>query len=341
MSPRRRLPTSVRAGRRPARVWRRRWGAAAVLVVLVLTGAGLARLVGVGDGTVGQGRAERPDTPGRLIVVVHAGDRVVQRLDASAALRDGRIDVSRLRRSLTAGLARSWRIAVGPARIVYVADPARVARRVLADGGPVVSIEATPRSSEIRAPVVAQVLRNNCESAALEVLLATAGRRRPQLELQAAFPRSGPLDPMDGPGGRLWGDPALGYVGRADGGGAAGGFGVYQGPVRDAAADVGVALEDLTGRRLSDVLSRVRAGRAVMVWVGLSAGPYGAWRSPEGRRIRVNFGEHTVVLTGVVADGRVSVVNVLEGTRETWTQGRLLEMWERLGRRALAAPPPT
>lgn len=338
MSPRRRLPASVRAGRRPAHLRHRWWGVAAVLVVLVFAGAGLARLAG--DGTDGQSRSEGQDTPARLIVLVHARDRVVQRFDASTALRDGRIDASRLRSALASGLARRWRVSAGPARIVYVADPARVARRVLADGGPVVSVEATPRSSDIRAPVVAQMLRNNCESAALEVLLATAGRRRPQLELQAALPRSGPLDPVDRPVGRLWGDPALGYVGRADGTGAAGGFGVYQGPVRDAAASAGVELEDLTGRRLSDVLGRVRTGRAVMVWVGLSAGPYGEWRSPAGRRVRVNFGEHTVVLTGVLADGRVSVVNVLEGTRERWTQGRLLSMWERLGRRALAAPPP-
>jgi uncharacterized protein YvpB len=305
---------------------------------LVFAGAGLVQLTG--NGTGGQGDPKRRDTPTRLVVEMHAGERVLQRLDASRALRDGRIDAAGLRRVLASELARRWKVTAGPARIVYVANLTRVARRVAGAGGPVVTVQATPRSSEIRAPVVAQALRNNCESAALEVLLATAGRRRPQMELQAALPRSGPLDPMDGPNGRLWGDPALGYVGRADGSGPAGGFGVYQGPVRGLAADAGVELEDLTGRRLSDVLQRVRDGRAVMVWVGLSDGPYGSWRSPEGRRIRVNFGEHTVVLTGVLADGRVSVVNVLEGTRETWSQGRLLEMWERLGRRALAAPPP-
>jgi hypothetical protein len=63
-----------------------------------------------------------------------------------------------------------------------------------------------------------------------------------------------------------------------------------------------------------------------------------SWWSPDGRLVRVNFGEHTVVLTGVDSAGRVSVVNVLQGTRERWTQSQLLEKWERLGRRALAAP---
>ena len=72
-----------------------------------------------------------------------------------------------------------------------------------------------------------------------------------------------------------------------------------------------------------------------MAWVGLSDGPYGEWRSPRGRNVRVNFGEHTVVLTGMRGDGRIRVVNPLEGTRELWTRQRFETMWARLGNRAL------
>jgi hypothetical protein len=36
-----------------------------------------------------------------------------------------------------------------------------------------------------------------------------------------------------------------------------------------------------------------------MAWVGLSEGPYRRWRTPQGKTIGVNFGEHTVVLTGI------------------------------------------
>ena len=57
-----------------------------------------------------------------------------------------------------------------------------------------------------------------------------------------------------------------------------------------------------------------------MAWVGLSDGPYGRWRSPRGRTIQVNFGEHTVVLKGIRADGSIRVVNPLEGTRELVAQ---------------------
>lgn len=326
------MPSERRVQRRPPR---RRWGGVvSVLAALVLGGAGLAQLAGNGGGP----SAAVPPPPARLVVEVHAGDRVLQRLDVSTALRAGRLDAARLRRLLVDRLAPEWTVATGRARIVYGIDPPRVIRRVRAGGGPVVRVAASPRASSLRAPVVAQALRNNCESAALEVLLATVGKRRPQLALQAALPTSGPLDPVEQGGDRVWGDPELGYVGRPEGGGPAGGFGVYQGPVKDVAAREGVELEDMTGRPLAELLDRVRSGRAVMVWIGLSEGPYGSWRTPEGRPVRVNFGEHTVVLTGVERDGRVSIVNVLQGTRERWTQSELLQKWERLGRRALAAP---
>jgi uncharacterized protein YvpB len=327
----------ARGPRRPRRRRRRRWtGLVLLLIAVVFAGAGLARLAEDGGG-----HADGGAPPSRLVVEVTAGDRTLQRLDVSAAVRDGRVDVALLRGLLEGRLHPERTVAVGRASVVYGVDVGRVVRRVMAAGDPLVRVAASPRSSAIRAPAVAQALRNNCESAALEVLLATVGKRRAQLALQDMLPTSGLADPVDGPEGRVWGDPELGFVGRPDGGGAAGGFGVYQRPVRGVAAELGVDLVDMTGSSLADVLAAVRSGRAVMVWIGLSAGPFGSWRSPDGRPVRVNFGEHTVVLTGVDGAGGVSVVNVLQGTRERWTQSQLLEKWERLGRRALAAPPPS
>jgi uncharacterized protein YvpB len=71
-----------------------------------------------------------------------------------------------------------------------------------------------------------------------------------------------------------------------------------------------------------------------MVWVGLSEGPYGRWRTPEGKTIGVNFGEHAVVLTGI--RGKVVSLNdPLDGQRRTWTRAKFEHLWARLGRRAL------
>lgn len=320
---------------RRSRVRRRRPLAllAAIALLALFGAAGLAQL---GENTPQPSRAT--EAAAGLIIEIRGGGRTLQRLDVSAALSNGRVDPARLRRIVGARLARGWLVTKGHARIDYRITAGAVVRRAILDEGPLIRVAASPRASVIQAPVVAQALRNNCETAALEVLLATVGRRSPQLALQAALRTSGPLDPIDGPRGRIWGDPDLGYVGRPDGGGVAGGFGVYEGPIRDLAAQRGVELQDLSGHRLADLLGRVRAGHAVMVWVGLSDGPYRSWRSPEGRGIRVNLGEHAVVLAGVDPEGRVAVVNVLEGTTEVWTQSKLLAMWELLDRRALAAP---
>ena len=199
--------------------------------------------------------------------------------------------------------------------------------------------EALPTKSAARTaavPIIRQALRNNCETAALSMLLAARGVRVSQLELQRELPRNGPLDPTRREGSRLpiWGDPDLGFVGRTAGGGTSGGFGVYPHPIRQLARRHGVALTPLTRRPLSQILARLRAGHPVMIWIGLSDGPYVTWKTPRGKTIRANFGEHTVVLTGM-RGSLLKVNDPLDGKRKLWTQSYLGSAWQRLGRRAL------
>lgn len=183
--------------------------------------------------------------------------------------------------------------------------------------------------------LVKQVFRNNCETAALSMILASAGVRVDQRRLQRELRRSGPLDPIVSPDGTwTWGAPDDGFVGRVEGGGVAGGFGVYQGPIRQLAARYGVRLDDLSRRDVSAIVSRLRQGRPVLSWLGLSEGPYRRWRTPNGRLISVNFGEHTVVLTGI-ENGMILVNDPLTGTRLRWSVGEYDAKWKLLGRRAL------
>ena len=226
----------------------------------------------------------------------------------------------------------------GRAQILFRIDRARTgadAARLGVTGG-TIAVDATPIAATIAAPVIAQRLHNDCEAAALQVLLATVGVSVNQQRLLAELPRSGPLDPKGTPPDEIWGDPDLGFVGRPAGGGPAGGFGVYQRPIARLASRHGERLTDLTGQRPPTVYARLLAGHAVMAWVGLGSGPFGSWRTPAGRPVRVNFNEHTVVLTGILPDGRLAVVNPLRGTREIWTQQQFESMWALLGRRALA-----
>jgi len=183
-------------------------------------------------------------------------------------------------------------------------------------------------------PLVRQVYRNNCETASLSMLLASVGARIDQRTLQRQVRRSGPLDPIVGADGAwTWGDPEKGFVGRPEGGGTAGGFGVYHGPIRALATRYGVRLTDLTRQR-DRLFAQLARGRPVMAWIGLSRGPYRSWRTPAGTRVTVNFGEHVVVLTRLRGNS-ITVNDPLTGSRLVWARAQFLAKWRLLGRRAL------
>jgi uncharacterized protein YvpB len=141
------------------------------------------------------------------------------------------------------------------------------------------------------------------------------------------------------PGSTLfrWGDPERGFVGRADGSGPEGGFGVYEPPIRALAARYGVRLVDLHGKTVAALRAAVLSGHPVLAWIGLAAGPYQSWLAPSGKRVTVNWGEHAVVLVGA-GPGYVVVNNPLSGERERWTEALFSYRWSLLGRRALELP---
>ena len=319
---------SSRAGSAPVAARRRRLTAGTALLV-VAAGAIVAA------GRVGSGATPpAPAAPAAKVVEIFADQRLLMEVNVPPDRRPDRIA---LRLALTARLARATIASRGNARITYVYDVEATTRRLLALGPAGGRVQAVREavSARIVAPVVRQFQRNTCEAAALHILLATTGVRVSQQRLQAALPRSGPIDPVGTGPERVWGDPDRGFVGRPDGGGAAGGFGVYPGPVAATALRFGRRLDDLTASSGARIYARLLAGRAVIAWIGLSDGPYGAWRSPRGRQIEVNFGEHTIVLTGINRNGDLRVVNPLQGTLEIWSRQRFEAAWQLLGRRAL------
>ncbi len=229
---------------------------------------------------------------------------------------------------------------IGKAKITYAVDRGATGaalRRALRGGGGTVAVVERPISSSIAVPLIPQVLQDDCEATALAMVLAYSGRSIDQLALQHQVAHSPPLDPTTGPNGEeIWGDPARGFVGRADGGGPAGGFGVYQAPIRALAGQHGLEMANLTGARPDRVYAALLAGHPVLAWVALSAGPYAQWTSPAGKEIQVNYGEHAVVLTGIDRAG-VHVNDPLSGERLTWSRPQFEGMWAGLGHRALAA----
>lgn len=315
-----------RRGGLGAQVRRRRRGLALAGLVAGVWWAG--SVVGASDSRQ-RAEATTPTTPHVRILI---GRRVVADLPAEKATQ------AALMAQVTRNVPAERTVARGRARIDlrYARSAAVEAAVATAAIGGDTQLDATPFAARVPAPAVKQEQRNTCESAALHILLAATGKAVSQQSLQQALPTSGGPDPVERDGKQVWGDPDVGYVGRPNGGGVAGGFGVFPGPVRATAAKFGVQLENLTGRSPDVVYRRLLAGRAVMTWIGLSEGPYATWTSPEGKAIKVNFGEHTVVLHGIDAAGRIEVSNPLEGTRERWNKGTFEALWRRLGNRALA-----
>ena len=323
------MSAAERSRRRRARR-RARLRVALVALALGALAAGLA----VGSGSVGA--PSEPEPSG--VVELLQGERVVGRAAAPsvAGWSAARLERWIERRVRPRRVERRGRARV-MLRAATVALPQRV-RALARRGGGRYEVRERFVSSTIRLPVVKQALRNNCETAALSMMLASRGVRVRQLELQRQLPRSGPRDPapaVDG-GVPTWGDPQRGFVGRAEGGGTNGGFGVFERPIALLARRHGVRLEDLSRRPAREIYRRLMRGRPVMVWIGLSEGPYMTWRTPSGERFTGNFGEHTVVLTGIDGD-RLEVNDPLPGQRAVWTRAEFTEMWQRLGRRALAA----
>lgn len=289
----------------------------------------LLAIVAVGMFAVAYGQTAKPAP---RVVALRVAGQEVDRITVRDAAGDP-LPANRVVRSIAPTLT----VRARGVTTVRALDVPAVAAQLGRSRSSTVDIPSRVISTSIAAPVVAQRLRNNCETAALQVLLATTGVRVDQLALQGRLARSGPADPQGAPDAPVWGDPDQGYVGRADGTGPWGGFGVYPAPIARLAAAQGRRLRDASAQPASVLYASLSAGHAVMAWVGLGDGPYRAWTSPSGRSIRVNLNEHTIVLTGMRADGSLDVVNVLQGTRENWTRSRFEQAWALLGDRALTA----
>lgn len=332
---RRAPPAAVSRGSprpQPTRVvWRRRAAVAALAIAATATG------IAVGSASSGNGTdpaaatTEAPKPAGR--VRLELGGRTLADEPVT------RLERRRAQAALVSSVPATVTIVEGPARIQAATQRAALTRslaRTVAAGGGDLKVPWTPLASTIGIPVIKQTLQDDCEATALSMLLRFAGKRVDQLTLQRQVAHSPPLDPEIGPEGEVWGDPETGFVGRADGGGPGGGFGVYQGPIVALARKHGLDPNDLTGKSPKAIYASLLAGRPVMVWIGLSEGPYATWHSRSGALVRVNYGEHAVLLTGIDAE-TVTANDPLSGERLTWPKSQFEAMWKLLGSRALAA----
>ena len=255
------------------------------------------------------------------------------------------------------------RVSVAQRRRIRRLDPAqarRAARRIVAS----VATISTPRASERRfaapsaaerllrslrsnaatlrlglpvqsvridLPAIRQAYRNNCETAALAIML---GGEVDQRRLQASLPLATPYAPRTVGGGIVWGDPQKGFVGDVRGGG----YGVYEKPLLRLARHYQPSAIDLTRTSVGRVLAALDGGRPVIAWIALGASLPRTWRTPAGRIVAANFAEHTIVLNG--RRGReLSYIDPWDGRRKSFTRAQFARLWRELGRRAIAGEP--
>jgi uncharacterized protein YvpB len=309
-----------------ATIKRRRIAAGASLVLIVAAVAIFVARIGSGEST--------KSDPQPRYVRVELGGRTLAKQRVEQLRRPG------AQAEAIAAIPAKRTVHRGKATIDYEVGRAAAAaalQHALAQGGGTVTVPERPVAASIAVPMIGQVLQDDCEATALSMVLGYSGHPVGQLILQKQVAHSPPLDPtVAADGSEVWGDPSEGFVGRADGGGPAGGFGVYQKPIRALAQRHGLAMRELSGSSPAAVYAALLAGRPVLAWVALSEGPYASWFSPAGKPIQINYGEHAVVLTGVEGED-VHVNDPLSGERLVWAKQQFEQMWAGLGHRALAA----
>lgn len=325
--------TSARRPRQAQRaaIRRRRIVAAASLAVIVA--AVVIFIAGIGSGESADSDSDPAPPPPRYVRVELGGETLVNR-------RVSQLRLPAEQAQAIASLPAKRSVRTGKAKISYEVDKAaaaKVLQEAVVRGGGTVTVPERPVAAAIAVPMTGQVLQDDCEATALSMVLGYAGHPVDQLTLQKQVAHSPPLDPtVAADGSEVWGDPSEGFVGRADGGGPAGGFGVYQKPIRALARRHGLTMRELTGSPPAAVYASLLAGHPVLAWVALSEGPYASWVSPAGKPVRINYGEHAVVLTGVEGED-LRVNDPLSGEHLIWTKQQFEQMWAGLGHRALAA----
>ncbi|MFJ8475200.1 C39 family peptidase [Kitasatospora sp. NPDC094011] len=171
-------------------------------------------------------------------------------------------------------------------------------------------------ASAVSVPYYHQQLANDCEAAALRMILAARGAKAND---QDVLDRIG-VDhdhPEFGHSGPLSGDPYVAFVGDPDGSEVDGtGYGVYYPPVAKAARSFGLTvLHDNEGISVQTLKDELAAGHPAIVWVDylwrhLTATTYTAY---DGRSVLyAGPAEHTVVVTGF-SNGKVSLNDPARG----------------------------
>jgi len=190
---------------------------------------------------------------------------------------------------------------------------------------PVSTPSSAPAVVTIAMPVYKQEMALDCETAALQMALASLGHPYSQPELFQGENPDNTLPIMNADRSvKQWGNPYVRFVGNVNGSDLAPtGYGVYYPVILAIARSHGApGATGGEGYSSADVYAALQRGRPVMVWVetGWERVRYpliGTWTAWDGRPIHYSLIEHTVTLSGVSAT-RVRVNDPWRAGSQYW-----------------------
>lgn len=172
-----------------------------------------------------------------------------------------------------------------------------------------------------------------CESAALRNLLKFWGVSVSMREIVDILPK-GDLPYYEG-NIRYGGNPYLEFIGHPS---SYSSYGVFEKPIMEVANVFKSGIIDGTGMSLDDVLSVVKEGRPVIVWVSMNmAVPYVSktWTyKPTGEKISWMANEHALLVVGYNS-GQVIVTDSLNGGIRYYDKKVFKSRYNTYGKRAL------
>jgi uncharacterized protein YvpB len=176
-----------------------------------------------------------------------------------------------------------------------------------------------PTTFTIAVPVIKQTMVLDCETAGLQMGLATYGYSYSQATLFARE-HADLRPPVMGANHRVlqWGDPYANFVGDVNGSDwTPTGYGVYYPVILSMARNIGLTnAYGGEGFSAATIYDALRTGHAVEVWIETNwtrPGVY-TWTAWDGRGIGYSYAEHAVTLSGV-SPTQVRVNDPLHGTQ--------------------------
>jgi uncharacterized protein YvpB len=169
----------------------------------------------------------------------------------------------------------------------------------------------------------------SCEAASLKMALNYRGAGVSEDDIMSVVG----FDPTIRNGG-VWGNPYQAFVGDIYGHQDTTGYGVYWGPIANAAKKWRDA-EAFSGWSAAQVANQVANGNPVVVW-----GTYGSsayrddWSTPDGQHILAWKGEHARTVIGFVGSSdnpTQFIINDPVAGRITWSTSQFLSNWGAFG----------